>query len=48
MQRGHDGRGTVTSEVSVIACGTTCSASVPDGTVMVLTAALDPRAVFAG
>jgi hypothetical protein len=48
VQRSHGGSGTVTSTIGGIACGTTCTASVPTGTVMVLTALADPSAVFAG
>jgi len=48
VERSHAGSGTVTSTVGGIACGTTCSASVHDGTVMTLTAVADASAVFAG
>jgi hypothetical protein len=48
VQRIHDGGGTVTSTSGEITCGTTCTASVPDGTVMTLTAVPDAGMAFAG
>ena len=48
VQRSHGGSGTVTSAIGGIACGTACTATVPDGTVMGLTAEPDASAVFAG
>src|SRR5262245_36434613 len=48
VQRTHAGGGSVTSAIGGIACGTTCTAIIPDGTVMTLTAMADSSAVFAG
>lgn len=48
VQHGHDGGGTVSSATGGIACGPTCTASLTDGTVMVLTAMPDVGSIFAG
>jgi cysteine-rich repeat protein len=48
VQRSHGGGGMVTSATGGISCGATCTATVPRGTVMTLTAAADVGAVFAG
>lgn len=48
VRLGHDGGGTVTSATGGIACGPTCTASVTDGTVMVLTAMPGDGSSFAG
>jgi len=48
VQRGHGGGGAVTSTPGGISCGSACTASVLDGTAMVLTAAPDAGSVFAG
>ncbi len=48
VQRSHGGSGTVTSSVGGITCGTTCTASVADGTSVTLTAAADPGSTFSG
>jgi cysteine-rich repeat protein len=48
IERSHAGGGKVTSTVDGIDCGATCTASVADGTTMVLTATPDDKSVFAG
>ncbi|MEP6910449.1 MAG: hypothetical protein ABI896_08475, partial [Actinomycetota bacterium] len=48
ITKAGSGAGTVTSDVAGINCGTTCSASFPDGTVVTLTAVASPGSAFAG
>src|SRR5262249_2834919 len=48
VRRSHGGGGTVTSSIGGIACGTSCTASVSDGTTVVLTATADTGSTFTG